>query len=283
MVKTAEAKQPAPLPPCRLYVILAREAPIGVIFRRGPAKRVQLLHWNTDTDTFTPGQWLHGRIYEKRSDLSPNGKLLVYAARKEQAYTRRDEPYRPAWTAISKPPYVTALALWLDSISFGGGLFFSDTKVWLNHDGHPEPHPGHVPQGIYAYNSASDVSEEVLLNRRLERDGWRHIQELQGEQAPSIHEKPYPDHNVTLVMTTARSGYKTQYRYSVRQSDGQIFYLNDAEWADWDKRGRLVFAQDGRIFAQDAAAIGQEPPTELINLNGNTPEPMVAPEWAKVW
>ncbi len=41
-----------PAPPCRLSVILAREAPVGVIFRRGPAK------------------WFHGRIYERRSDLS---------------------------------------------------------------------------------------------------------------------------------------------------------------------------------------------------------------------
>ena len=181
----------------------------------------------------------------------------------------------PSWTAISRPPYLTALALWPCFSSLGGGLFFSDTKVWLNHYGSPQPHPNHLPHGVYAYNSAGDVLEEVLLNRRLERDGWRH--------APGIHEKPHPNQDLMLVMTTTRSGFKHQYRYSVRQSNGEILSLNSAEWADWDQRGRLVLAQNGGIFAQDAEAVGQEPPVELINLNGNTPEPMVAPDWAKMW
>lgn len=289
-------------PPCRVYVILAREAPIGVIFRRGPSNRVQMLHWNTETDTFTPGQWFHGRLYEKRSDLSPSGELLIYAARKEKGYAHRDKDYTPSWTAISKPPYLTALALWPCFSSIGGGLFFSDTKVWLNHDGHPEPHLNRLPQGVYTYNSAGDVSEEVLLNRRLERDGWKHTQEWQGElmnlhtetgkitagshyvtSAPSIHEKPHPDQDVTLVMKTNVSGFKHQYRYSVRQNNGTVHHLNNAEWADWDTRGRLVLAQNGGIFAQDADTAGQEPAVELISLNENTPEPLVAPDWAKVW
>ena len=281
MPETVDAKQPTPPPPCRLYVILARAAPIGVIFRRGPSRWVQVIHWNTDTDTFTPGQWFHGRIYEKRSDLSPSGDLLIYAARKEKAYTYGDKEYMPSWTAISRPPYLTALALWPCSSSLGGGLFFGDTKVWLNHFGHPEPHPSHVPQGVFAYNSASDVSEEVLLHRRLERDGWRHIQERQEEHTLSTHEKPHPRQDAILVMTTTQSGHQTQ--YSVRQEGGEVLCLNGIEWADWDRRGRLVLAQNGGIFAQGANAIGHEPPVELINLNGNTPEPVVAPNWAKVW
>lgn len=133
MVNPAEAKQPTPPPPCRLYVILARAAPVGVIFRRGPSKRVQLLHWNTDTDTFTPGQWFHGRIYEKRSDLSPSGELLIYSTQKSSTRIQQGDGYSESWTAISKPPYLTALALWPNRSSVGGGLFVSDTKVWLNH------------------------------------------------------------------------------------------------------------------------------------------------------
>lgn len=43
-----------PPAPCRLYAILAREAPGGVIFRPGPSKRVQIVKWDTATDTFTP-------------------------------------------------------------------------------------------------------------------------------------------------------------------------------------------------------------------------------------
>jgi hypothetical protein len=60
----------------RAYVILARKAQVGVIFRRGPSKQVLLIKWDLERDTFAFGQWLRGRIYERRCDLSPQGDLL---------------------------------------------------------------------------------------------------------------------------------------------------------------------------------------------------------------
>jgi hypothetical protein len=53
----------------RLYVILARKSPLGVVFRRGPSNQVLLIKWNTADDSFEYGQWLKGRIYERRCDL----------------------------------------------------------------------------------------------------------------------------------------------------------------------------------------------------------------------
>ena len=76
----------------RLYALLARKAPLAVVFRRGPSKRVLLVLWRTDTDEFVEGQWLKGRIYERRCDLSPSGKRLVYFA------AWRTEPKRPKET-----------------------------------------------------------------------------------------------------------------------------------------------------------------------------------------
>lgn len=68
--------------PCRLYVFLARDAPIGVVLRRGPAAWVQLSVWHTDTDRFEHGQWFGGRVYERRCDVSADGALFVYFAHK---------------------------------------------------------------------------------------------------------------------------------------------------------------------------------------------------------
>ncbi len=70
---------PEPVP-ARLHVILAREAPKAVVFRRGPSGCVCTLGWDLETDTFTMGQWLRGRIYEYRSDLSPDGERMIYFA-----------------------------------------------------------------------------------------------------------------------------------------------------------------------------------------------------------
>lgn len=75
-----KVKQPPERIPARLHVILAREAPKAVVFRRGPSGQVCTLGWDLETDTFAMGQWLKGRIYEYRSDLSPDGELMIYFA-----------------------------------------------------------------------------------------------------------------------------------------------------------------------------------------------------------
>ena len=317
---TALPKKPTLPPHCRLYTILARAAPIGVIFRRGPSKWVQVILWDTATATFTPGQWFHGRIYEKRSDISPSGSLLIYSTMKPSARAWTDA-YTDSWTAISKPPYLTALALWPCRSSVGGGLFLSENKVWLNHYGRAEPHPSHLPKGL-KIDTGEEVMEEALLHRRLERDGWRHVQVWRGEfvrgslatayrkdkkaglltgveleqslsdiyapsryitHAPSIHEKCHPNQNLTLVMTTTITGFEHRYTYSVRNKKGHEEKFLGVEWADWDQHGRLVFARAGKMFGQHADAIGQEPPQELVDLNDNKPEAVEAPDWAKVW
>jgi hypothetical protein len=111
----------------RLYVILARNEPFGVVFRRGPSKSVLLIKWNTSNDTFQSGQWLKGRIYERRCDLSPDGDLLLYFAANYR------DPYY-SWSAISRPPFLTALALWPKGDGWGGGgHFVSAKRIALNH------------------------------------------------------------------------------------------------------------------------------------------------------
>src|SRR5258708_40304808 len=98
--------------PCRAFGILARDAPLAVILRRGPSAWVQLIRWQTSSDIIEYGQWFNGRIYERRCDLSPDGKLFIYFAQKKNNKTMADQDYTYAWTAVSKPPYFTALALW---------------------------------------------------------------------------------------------------------------------------------------------------------------------------
>src|ERR1700760_351322 len=98
----------------RLFVLLARDAPVGVILRRGPSKQVLMIHWNLKNDTFVHGQWLKARVYERRCDLSPEGDMLLYFAA-----THR-KPYG-TWSAVSRPPFFTALALWPKGDAWGGG------------------------------------------------------------------------------------------------------------------------------------------------------------------
>ncbi len=112
---------------CRLYGIQARDGRSVVVFRRGPSKRVLVLRWWLDGDVVEPGQWFKGRIYERRADLSPDGELLAYFAAKYAG------PHG-TWTAISRPPFLTALAFWPKGDAWGGGGLFHDIRTFgLNH------------------------------------------------------------------------------------------------------------------------------------------------------
>jgi hypothetical protein len=110
----------------RLSVLLARKAPVAIVFRRGPSKHVLLVRWNLSDDSFEAGQWLKGRVYERRCDLSEDGERLIYFA----ANYRARHPLQ-TWTAVSRPPYFTALALWQKGVpGEGADCFRLRTRSW---------------------------------------------------------------------------------------------------------------------------------------------------------
>ena len=128
---------------------------------------------------FTVGQWLDGRIYERRSDLSPDGKYMIYFAMNGKWHSET----KGSWTAISKTPYLKAIGLWGKGDCWnGGGLFVSNTQYWINHG------YGHFimqkPRGL---NEVSEVNLEYAIGNeclgvyfpRLVRDGWKLIEKDQ--------------------------------------------------------------------------------------------------------
>ena len=105
----------------RLFGLVARDARTAVVLRRGPSKHVRMLLWDLATDEITPGQWLAGRVYDPRCGVSPDGQLVVYFAGKFGTKLR-------TFTAVSRPPYFTALALWPEGSTWGGGGFFEENR-----------------------------------------------------------------------------------------------------------------------------------------------------------
>lgn len=150
-----------------LKVLFAAEAQKAVILRRGPREHYHLILWNLATDEFQRGQWMRGVV--RLSDLSADGKRLIYWA--AQYHHPRTRPsavsyYEPApdlvrtrgrrrtpryireqtspappplrvdsfstWTAVSKPPYFTALSVWPSMGTWtGGGYFDRDGAIHL--------------------------------------------------------------------------------------------------------------------------------------------------------
>jgi len=278
---------------CRLFCLLARRANTGVIFRRGPSKWVQIIRWDTEQDTFMPGQWFHGRIYEKRCDLSPNGRLMIYFASKFNETTIADKEYTYAWTAISRPPYLTALALWPKGDCWhGGGLFTTNKRVWLNHlPAQAIPHPKHRPRGIEVTDNPNAAGEDdPVYLARLERDGWIFEQPYKlkkekygfGTDQPRVYRRSSPDALRTLVMADFIEGHNRRSEFTLRHNGGTTS-LSNAEWADWDQRGRLVFMREGKLFAANVDAEGRLHEQELASFDEARFELQKAPDWANRW
>lgn len=132
-------------PPCRLFVIPARDAPFAVILRRGPSKWYHLIRWQTERDAFEEGAWFHGRIYEERCDLSPDGSLFVYFCHGGALRPG----YTDAWTAVSRAPWLYALGLWpWGSTWGGGGRFLDNRRLKLHVNMRVATHPDHPATGL---------------------------------------------------------------------------------------------------------------------------------------
>jgi hypothetical protein len=295
-VKVTRKGHDGPVPP-RLSILFAREAPVAVIFRRGPSKWVQVTKWNTADDTFEPGQWFHGKIYDKRSDLSPDGSLLLYFAQKITGKSLQDAEYTYAWTAISKPPYLTALALWPKGDCWHGGGHFLDAKtIELNHKSNvANAHPNHQPKGIRVeLRNHVHGEDDPIFSERLERDGWKLKQEWLLEYRgpdefyrtiqPELREKVSQDGDLTIRLTRSISCFDYSEVFLIAyHGDSHISRIPGASWVDLDQQGRLVIAKDGRIYIGDIQEGGTIDKRELLDLNSSEPTPLPSPQWAREW
>ncbi|MCW3062076.1 MAG: hypothetical protein JWQ02_3897 [Capsulimonas sp.] len=266
-------------PECSLYGFLATEAPVCVFLRQGPSKHVQLIKWNTEDDTFELGQWFKGRIYENRCDLSPDGTIFLYWARKENV--RPAWKFQTYWGAVSKPPYFTALALWIGNMLEPGSFFLTNTLLsnasCFDNAAHGlTPDKGEFPNDwkfIHDYHGRY-VSTCV---QSAKRDGW-----LKAPTDEFYEKQLSTDPDIFLRKKLSADAAGRGYQHQVR-TNTETFPIERADWADIDQRGRLVFTRDGKVFACVSIKTGLDSAIELADFNDSKFEPMEAPEWAKAW
>ncbi len=271
-----------PATPCRLYVYLANDAPLAVVLRRGPSSWTRLSLWHIDDDTFDHGQWMKNRVYERRCDLSPDGSLFTYFAFGSSHDT---EPGKDSWVAISRPPWFSALALWfLGMTYYTGGFFVEQDRLWLGFES-ISPDRGFLPDNLSLTTDrpphddrTPNWTDRTVWLSRLLRGGWRPVPGA----ARETWERPHPFENQTLLMTWpirwGPHGEPDGIEYAV-STGGDLEPLGAATWADWDHRGRLLIARDGRLSSWDSST-GL---VEIADFTNQTPNPEPAPSWATQW
>lgn len=267
--------------PARLHVLLARKAPVGVVIRRGPSNAVCTIAWDRERDRFRLGQWLRGRIYERRADLSPDGTYLIYFAMNG----RWTSDTKGSWTAISRAPYLKALVLHGKGDTWqGGGLFTGKATYWLN-GCHAllQDHRSLKLDG--GYRPATEYGAECpsVYYPRLLRDGWRLAERLKNgrHDQMDVFEKPIDDGWVLRKYAHAEIGAppgKGCYwdEHELVAADGTATPKPDWEWADIDGK-RLVWAKGGKLFSGRMTKKGMSRETMLADFNDMKVEPIAAP------
>ncbi|PZV06443.1 MAG: hypothetical protein DCF32_09775 [Leptolyngbya sp.] len=268
--------------PPRIHVLLASQAPVGLVIRRGPSKRVATLLWDRDRDTFHLGQWLKGRIYERRSDISPDGKHVLYFAMNGKWQSES----RGAWTAIARVPYLKAIAFFPKGDCWhGGGLWTGKTKYWLNGCYfHAESHCPSSLQRDTQYQPEGGCGGECLsvYYPRLLRDGWVWVDRIKVRQwqDKDIFEKPMGHgwrlRKIAHAEVGAPVGKGCYWDEHELVGPDATIACPSWEWAELDHK-RLVWATAGKLYAAQVGKDGLTHETVLFDFNDMVFEALEAP------
>ena len=175
----------------------------------------------------------------------------------------------PALT-VSRPPYLTALALWPMGGTWGGHMVFLDNhtvRLSTSSPSYGAPHhPDHPPGPLRVLGFGALKKDDPWYEAGPSwRSGW------QGILAPTEPDRYSPLYaawrkmsgGLTLEREAKRSAPLggTQYEeylprpsrrrslYTLYRPDGKAAALFEAHWADWDQQGRLVATVGGRVLA----------------------------------
>lgn len=266
----------------RIYGIAASQAPIVAVIRRGPSDWCHIGRWDVADDTYEPGAWFRGTIYPQKCDLSPDGRWLAYSAMKVGS----DWPAGDVYEAISRLPWLTALAAWNSGTTYTRGMHFTVSQADSD-VGDPDvgaSRPVHARYGLRWTRAVQFAVER--------RRGWEESGDTPNREAGGHWDEK---RRVEMVKVNGDRTLHVEGRYAAfragNPNDGPPVYwttrgdelevLEGVQWADWDSRGRLLMAtSDGRLVFRSGADSGE---VEVADLAAMPPDPKPAPGWAAEW
>ena len=280
--------------PARLHILIARKSQKALIIRRGPSKQTCIIGWDRKSNSFRVSQWLKGRIYERRSDISPDGKYWIYFAMNGQ-WGRGVG----SWTTIARVPWLKAIAFFpKGDCCFGGGLFVNNNSYWLN-DG---PY-GHDFELVFDKNNYHFFDTKAVkrntnyrppnyyggecLNvyyNRLQRDGWKLIESSEKAylNSETIFQKELSKQWMLQKIGHEQVGSppgKGCYwdEHIVYHQTGKLLVYPDWEWAEWLDKS-IYYAENGCLYQVKLKSSNQlSEPRLLHDFNNYTFECKQAP------
>ena len=276
----------------RIFGIPARDAPVVAVLRRGPSDWCHLGRWDVEQLRYEPGAWLRGTLYPQRCDLSPDGRWFAYFTLKASA----DWAPGPTYVAVSRLPWLTALAAWGTAGTWTRGVHFvdaNDTSDAVKAGRLDPPDVGSLDGLPGTLGLAVSPAHSFAVERRR---GWTETAEtppradgdMWDERRQVEMDKPDPaGSGARLVVSGGYAAVRESQvdrrgapRYALippRRSRGvlseaeDVHVLDGVHWADWASDGRLlvattagelqVRAADGTtvVWRHDLAAMAPDP------------------------
>ena len=277
----------------RLFGIPATRSPIVAILRRGPSEWSQVSRWDPEAGTFERGSWIHANLYPQRCDLSPDGRWFSYFTLRQTSTWAAG----PTYIAISRLPWLTALAAWGTCGTWTSGLHFVERRrTWEV----GPPAEGDIEPLRTRFGFGLELTRPPVFAVERRR-GWTETADSPPYDAeldlwdirrvPRLTmQKPQTGGDPSMRLTVAgwyaayRSGQPSwsEVRYAIETDDGRR-PLDSVQWADWDRSGRLLVATTtGRLEVRnspfDATGIAWS-----IDLGQDRPEPSEPPSSARRW
>ncbi len=289
------------LPAPRIYVITATNADVAVVFAR-TSGWFHIARWDLLTGSVTAGAWLRGGLYPRRCDISPDGEFLYYFGMKGGR----------AFHAISRMPWLSALALWRASGTYSnGGHFLKVPRRGIKVSDEflqGPPSIGDSTPLLQQYRLRM-VGNATTAYKAERRRGWlehetcppREANDVWDERRAQILFHQHPTRKLRLILTDAGithalgniEGRKPSYSIDDKIT---TTLLPDAVWADWDRQGRLLVATAngaleirGVATAASAASVADNAVELRFNnvtsssLAGIRPDPTPSPLSAQRW
>lgn len=269
----------------RIFGIPAARAPVVAVLRRGPSDWSHVGRWDVAHGVYEPGAWIRANLYPQRCDVSPDGRWLCYFTLRGRAAWRAGNTY----VAISRLPWLTALAAWATCGTWTRGAHFTEERGVTSVG---QPSEGDVRPCLEKFGLAVTRPASFAVERR---HGWsetddtppRPPEDMWDERRPVAMQKLRPQSQGAVRLTVRgyfaafRSGAPGQTMYAILE-DGRERRLEGVQWADWDAEGRLLVATaDGRLQIRD----GSDAAIVLwqYDLAGLVPDPTPPPDEARRW
>ncbi|RYG35613.1 hypothetical protein EON81_12240 [bacterium] len=258
--------------PPRLHLLPAMRAPRCVVIARVRAKVWHILEWDLRSGVLEAGSWFRGSFYPMRCDVSWDGKYMVYLA------TNFARPYEEAtWNGVCQPPWLRTVVHRPNIGAWNGGGVFTEAKTlaW-NLPWGGEFVPGGVPLPFQSTDLGGPRGEDLtVVFPRFERDGWSFDEETEtwsrrpSQKHPMVRAR-YAGFFSGESHPARRTGYVVEFSVDERPD----LLSNATEWAAWDARGNLLWAEKGWLHrARPEDILEGKPPLQSIDLTGLEPPP----------